>query len=285
MKIKILARSNLIYFSIALGLSISATASPFLCQNLFQLPEYQKRKDLINEDLIMKYQNEVSGKSASEVQNMNQQTLASIQSEIPIFQWHKKNSADLDLLQDVYNTILHHKVVSSAKVQKYNRPEINLGYCFGRATYVHLKLLSLGIQKESIQKIWAVGPMSTYMGKWSFHVATMAYNKDYGWIVIDSFSHHPQPLAKWMSAISKTSEDGKVRFYNTDASKFGLSLGKYSRFQMGLDLSKENDWYQNYFKDMMHELKKETRPRFFQQLEKSALWLKIKSFVNSGQPM
>lgn len=285
MKLKFKARSNLIYFSTALVLSIPATASPFLCQNLFQQSEYQQRKELINEDLVIKYQNEVSGKSAPEVQEMNRQTLAIIQNEIPVFQTRKKSSADLDLIQEIYNTVLHHKVVSTAKVEKYNRPDINLGYCFGRATYVHLKLLSLGIQKESIQKIWAVGPMSTYMGKWSFHVATMVYNKDYGWMVIDTFSYHPQPLAQWMSAIAKTSEDGKVRFYNTDASKFGLSLGKYSRFELGLDLSKDNDWYKNYFKDMMHELKKETRPSFFQQLEKSALWIKIKSFVNSDQSM
>lgn len=144
----------------------------------------------------------------------------------------------------------------------YDHSEVRLGFCFGRATYVHLKLLGLGLQKESIQKIWAVGVMHASENgipvTWDFHVATMAYTLEMGWMVVDTYLGTVVKVAEWMNALQKVNPDGALRFYNTDASKFGLSLGAYSRTQMGLDLPREVDWYKGYFQDMMKALKDET---------------------------
>ncbi|MES2801791.1 MAG: protein-glutamine glutaminase family protein [Bdellovibrionota bacterium] len=135
-------------------------------------------------------------------------------------------------------------------MKKYD-PSGDIGFCFGRATFIHLMLLKMGLQKNSIRKIWAMGSMNTGEMNWRYHVATMAYTKRKGWLVLDTNHGAAVSLQEWVAAYSKMSTDGKLRFYTSDASKFGFKMGKYSRLYLGIDLNQERDYFRGYFKDMM----------------------------------
>lgn len=170
----------------------------------------------------------------------------------------RARSITSNIAQSVLNAIIKSPVAGSIGV--YDQPDVSIGYCFGRATFAHLLLLKMGVQKESIFKIWAVGPMKApYQNiDWQFHVATVVFTRDRGWMVIDANAHVPQTVDHWMMKFTNQSTDKKIRFYLSEAHKFGVDLGRYSRPQMGLTLARENDWYRGYFADMMKELRTST---------------------------
>lgn len=154
--------------------------------------------------------------------------------------------------QEILTSINTHPVVSEYIYEKYNQPGVEVGFCFGRATYVHLALLKLGVNKDSIKKVWAVGPMVTGEIAWDFHVATIVKSTEGSWIVIDSFVGRIMTIEQWIAEISKIAQPGhKNRYYFTEPKKFSVSLGHYDRIQLGLDLSKDQDWYRGYFSDLM----------------------------------
>ncbi|MFN3455559.1 MAG: protein-glutamine glutaminase family protein [Pseudobdellovibrio sp.] len=256
---------------IILILSFSLCASQILqamqCHDLFANKAASIRKSEIENDLNTLYWLETLNRKPEEVEQMNLSTFNKITADIPPSNTHRKKSLSLAEIKKVHQSIMDHPVVSPL-LEKYEHDDVSVGYCFGRATYVHLKLLSLGVQKESIQKIWAVGQMQTQNIVWQFHVATMVYNSEKGWMVIDSNFNNPITVKDWMSTYWNQSTDHKLRFYNTDPSKFGLSLGYYDAVNMGLNLSRDQDWYKHYFKDMLNEFRKEARSKVLMQKTK-----------------
>ena len=54
-----------------------------------------------------------------------------------------------------------------------------------------------------------------------------------------------------MENYSKYSPKKDLRFYVTTPEKFSVNTGKYERYQLGLDVSRDVDWFKHYFKDMM----------------------------------
>lgn len=224
------------------------------CENLFT-ERSEKRLLLRDVNLAEYFVNEVAGKSAEDIAAMNEKTIKDIEAEVPYkVEGGRKSSISLESAEFLRNQILENPVVSPWS-NKYDQQGVSIGYCFGRATFVHMMLLKMGVQKASIQKIWAVGSMKAGGIMWQFHVATMAYTEAKGWVVIDSNHMNPLPVREWIAHYAKQSEDGRVRFYATDASKFAFEIGKYSRVQMGLDMTSDKDWYKNYFKDMFEWLK------------------------------
>lgn len=222
------------------------------CEGLFSHGQLQlERKALAEQDLSKVYADETAGKTKEEIAEMNASTIAGIVNETP--GRHTSTRAisitDADAAK-LLKLTLENPVVKPGN-EKYDQPDVSIGYCFGRATFVHLMLLKMGLQKNSIRKIWAVGAMKAGGLTWQFHVATIAYTETQGWVVIDTNHYKPMPVRDWINHYGSQSEDGRVRFYATDASKFAFQIGKYSRVQMGLDLGKDKDWYRHYFKDMM----------------------------------
>ena len=84
--------------------------------------------------------------------------------------------------------------------------------------------------------------------------ATIVFTRDRGWVAIDTGERNPQIIKHWVSKYEAQSLDKKIRFYLTDASKFGVEIGQYSRLHMGLDKSHVDDWYQGYFKDLNKQI-------------------------------
>ena len=223
------------------------------CQSLFS-DRSAERSDLVEMSLGKYSEIEIRGKSVEEIKAMNEKTLASIEAEIPMGSANKLSKIKFETAEMLRQEIYNNPVVKPMN-DKYSQPDVSIGYCFGRATFVHMMLLKMGVQKSSIQKIWAVGRMKAGGLTWQFHVATMVFSEKDGWLVIDSNHMHPLPVREWVNHYYSQAEDGRVRFYATDAQKFTFELGKYSRVQMGLNLPAEKDWYKHYFRDMFNWMK------------------------------
>lgn len=156
-------------------------------------------------------------------------------------------------------------VVSSHK--KYD-PSGAIGFCFGRALYGHLELLRHGVAKESIKKVFVVGPMKAGGIDWQFHVAVMAKGHDIpGWYVIDTIMDKPIPLEQWFERFNGYSQDGKLRMYITKPQKIGPSAWEYNILPGGLF----DSFYNSYFKDMFRHFKQSPLPeeqKFIQRCSK-----------------
>jgi hypothetical protein len=150
--------------------------------------------------------------------------------------------------------------------QKYD-PESNIGFCFGRALRIHLELLRYGVNKDSIKKIFVIGPMKSPGKIWQFHVATVVKDlKSNQWWVLDTNLGVPVSVEDWMKHYERTRTDEikhwfrsntidrtkSLRFYITRAEKIGPSAWEYNIKTGGLF----DGFYNGYFKDMFQYFKK-----------------------------
>ncbi len=117
----------------------------------------------------------------------------------------------------------------------------------------------MGIAKESIRKVWLVGPMSSGTTAWQFHVAVVVRATNGKWMVVDNYWGRLLEIKDWAESFYPQNKSYKnLRVYVTSPAKFSVSLQKYSRLQMGLDMPATKDWYKNYFHDLMEWFKHHT---------------------------
>lgn len=206
--------------------------------------------ELVSVDLLELQKQETTGRTQKDVLALNQLSFERLKIYSPHQTKNRVSSVSYDFAHDVLNSINRHPVVSDYNVDHYKNGS-EIGFCFGRATYVHLALLRAGVQRSSIKKIWAVGPMQTGSLDWQFHVATIVKADRGHWFVIDTFIGSVVTPEQWFQRMQEVSKDHTLRFYVSDPSKFSVSLGVYNRVQLGLDLTQEQDWYSHYFKDLM----------------------------------
>jgi hypothetical protein len=238
-------------FSLALLLPLSAQANS--CRDAMSGRKRESAFDRLS-DLRAR---EIRGMSKSEIRRLNNETLLKIENEVPKSAAKKATFMPFGDAWDVLESMRKHPVVMPSLRDIYSPKDVAIGYCFGRAMYAHLTLLQMGLSSESIRKIWAVGPLQARGDDftWGFHVATLAYTKEKGWVTIDTNEIKPEPVRDWVSVYSARSVDGRVRFYVTDPSKFNLDSGTYDRVELGLDLSPEEDWYRHYFVHLMKAMR------------------------------
>lgn len=200
--------------------------------------------------LFAHWAKEVRGLSPEQVAALNDATVAGLESAplppIPkAFTPGEASSLHLEL----------YKNIVTSERQKYEQPGTAIGYCFGRAMFVHLRGLQLRYPKRQIKKLWAIGHMDAGGLNWSFHVTTIIRDGNGPWRVVDSYLSAPTTPRAWIDVFIKQNKEGNLRLYVTPAEKFTPDLGKYSREQLGLDLPREEDWYRHYFTDLMSTLK------------------------------
>jgi hypothetical protein len=143
-------------------------------------------------------------------------------------------------------SIAAHPVVGDGAQAKYD-PKGEIGFCFGRATYVHLKLLELGLPAGSLGKVFAMGKFRSRGEPWDFHVATVVRGPGKSWLAIDHPSAKVLPVEEWMVEVEKldrTPEAPTTLFYLTDAAKFLPHTGAYA----AVDL--ETSYLRAYFADL-----------------------------------
>ncbi len=163
---------------------------------------------------------------------------------------------DQSQAQKILDQNYHNQVVGFNKQKQYD-PDLQLGFCFGRAMFTHLYLLHSGVAKESIMKAWVIGPMLSDGLNWEYHVATIVKASDGGWWVIDRVAGRIIKIEEWFEKMQGMSTDDKLRIYFTSASRFSpFSDETYNPRDLGLMESSESDFYNSYFKDMLNYFSK-----------------------------
>ncbi len=205
------------------------------------------------------YNQDIASYEVSQLQFKNQQFIFDYNRHVPI-QTQRAQSMTRFEAQQILDITLRHPVVGYNVKLSYQHEGIETGYCFGRAMYLHLLSLKMGLQKESIKKIWAVGTMvSDVQGvNWGYHVALSVFSKEEGWLVIDPLQLEPVTVAEWVQSMTDRSVDKKIVFYMTEASKFGPTLAGYQRGILGLDMKPADDWFKGYFVDLLKATREES---------------------------
>ena len=228
-----------------LGISISSYANRPLVPLDAHLYNYQAI------DTIHSESGEIRNMNYKDLQAMNAQADLPVDNPLNRLEGVTKRQAE-SLLEDLWM----HPVVGFANHSKYD-PTGGIGFCFGRALYIHLALLHMGVDNDVIRKMWAVGPMDGGNITWGYHVTTFvrAAEPDVGWWTIDNFTGEVMSIKEWMDYMLDTSLDNKLRFYFSEAAKFGPTMGKYDPLQLGIHIPEHRDVYRNYFTDIMQFFK------------------------------
>jgi hypothetical protein len=206
----------------------------------------QSLKTLVDVNLMKTHHDSSQVLTSEAIQASNAKVLENLD-QLPKRQSYKALS-----LKDAESLI--QQMTESPFVQnenRYSRKEVEMGYCFGRATFMHLHALKLGYKKEQIKKIWVVGPMEADNINWGYHVATIIRSPKGKWFVIDNEVGTPLTPKEWFAHFLPASTDGKLQVFVTEAEKLFPVAGKYSRFEMGLDMQRRQDYYRGYFKDLV----------------------------------
>lgn len=250
---------NLILFFSILLLTSGASAQTLCSQAQESIVRTQK--GLVDVDLLALQARETRGQTPAAVQAMNDRALDQLEclEERP-GTVHSNGSRRVSRIsrrtaQTVIDSIDLHPVVGSYQSSRYEKRDTAIGFCFGRATYVDLIARRMGVQKDSIRKLWVVGPMRSGGIDWAFHVTTLIRGENGEWLAIDNFPGRVLTAREWVAYFQKMNREGNLRAYVTAPEKFSASLGTYSRVQLGLDLPRNQDWYSHYFRDLMQWMK------------------------------
>lgn len=149
--------------------------------------------------------------------------------------------------EEILKNLAAHPVAGDHALAKYGENATEIGFCFGRATFVHLELLRKGIAAEKVAKIFAVGGLFNDGIGWDYHVATVYQDQLGFWWVVDSLLTEVYGPEQWMKKISNWDGDKvnpRLRYYFSDAYKFQPQEGYYSRVRFNSPL------YQGYFQDL-----------------------------------
>jgi hypothetical protein len=162
----------------------------------------------------------------------------------------KAKYIDLESAQDVVDTAEANPVVSSYQYYKYDPNNQGIGFCFGRAMFINLELAQRGFDRDSIKKAFVVGPMKTSDGNsWGWHVTTIAQSKDENgneiWLALDPITGAINVKDWYQDMLDNYSTNKKLKFFITEAGKFGPVGGKYDQEHIKMD------FYNSYFTDMM----------------------------------
>jgi len=162
-------------------------------------------------------------------------------------------------IQEIYHRISTNVVADYSKVKNYD-PDGHIGFCFGRAMNVYIEGLRMGLAKESIRKIWAVGSMKYNKIYWRYHVAGIVRRSDGQWMAIDPEYNRPITIQQWHKQVKAMDADGKLMIFTSAGKRFGPDSDEAAS-PGELDPTRHNprarDAYNGYFKDLMRVSREE----------------------------
>lgn len=207
----------------------------------------------------MKYAEDQS-KTALRVTERNQRLVNDLANEPQQSNGDGKAPFTRDQANALYFKNLSHPVVGNAALSLYDTPDRRFGFCFGRAQWVAIELLRLGVRKENIKKIFAVGNMRDQDISWQFHVATMVRVDDGEWIAIDTELSRIATATEWVSQLERISTDGKLLFFVTEIDRLGASSTmKFGPAEFRNPFNDPN--YNKYFEDMMADFRSQSQSK------------------------
>lgn len=185
------------------------------------------------------------------ISRLNRQAIDALNSESLSTQGSKKSHLSIEEIYDFFYSVEEDPLVRTSRAGSY-RDSDYLGFCFGRAMITHLMALRLNLSKQSIRKVWAVGPMFNEINSkmWRYHVATLVRGPQGKWYAIDPIQSQPLTLENWHSRLlSSYKTEGKLRLFVTPASRFTPDHErKYSKEAL---LYEE---YHGFFADVMNSV-------------------------------
>lgn len=205
------------------------------------------------EESLFTIQNRLSNDAIS----LNNQRVSELLDNESFIESDKVSRLDRDQAKTIYEDMQNTPCVRNDG--PYQRPGVEIGYCFGRAITSHMHAVRRGVEPQAMKKIWVVGPMR---GNWGHHVAHMIRSNDGSWWVIDNVTGLVK-VDQWISSLKTFKNTNKeLMFFVSEASRFGpqknftynsLNLfnirnNEFSSFQ------KENDYYIGFFKDLFEHL-------------------------------
>lgn len=177
----------------------------------------------------------------------------------------RRQGATLVELTKLLNQSTDHPVISMQHADEYNP---GTGFCFGRAMYFHLELLRLGISKDSIFKLYIVGNMSTGTADWKWHVTTVVYTAELGWVAIDPVIGKVISVPDWVIKINKYAKNGRLRLYLENSDRVIPYGDKHSNFPTHYGSRTDGgnskffaSEYNGYFADMFSYLRSASKLR------------------------
>ncbi len=117
-----------------------------------------------------------------------------------------------------------------------------VGFCFGRAMFIHHLLLKAGIAPQDLARIFLVGQLLVQEQMWQFHTAILVRDAKEGYLVLDPLQEKVMGYREWMKLTAGYEIKGRysrARFYITDARKFLPAFGKYDVAQLRLPFLRE----------------------------------------------
>lgn len=219
------------------------------------LPQWklEAREDLYAQDWERQ---EESSFNAKTVHQKNRLMIQAIEKSEVNPQDHRATALSPKEIRKLYNYAVQHPIAGIQALKKYD-PEGHIGFCFGRALFVHLELLRRGVSKDSIKKVFVVGEMiegtlgSTEVINWQFHVATAVRDTNGEWWVIDP-SYELMKIRDWYRYMRTMSPDKTLSLFVTQTAKIGPSAWEYNTQPGGL----LDSFYNDYFKDLFAYFKK-----------------------------
>lgn len=136
----------------------------------------------------------------------------------------------------------------------YDCRGVGIGFCFGRAMVAQMEALNMGVAKESVRKIWAVGPMKTSEGEWQHHVATMVRTAKGDWVVLDPLDRRALSISDWLASVERNYPSPNMQLFSSPASRFS----PYDARPI-LPSSARDKFYNNYFQDMLKRSREDAR--------------------------
>ena len=170
------------------------------------------------------------------------------------------SSAKIGLTQaeasKLFNSALHHPVANLATetLLKYD-PKGIIGFCFGRASTVHLIARRMGLKETSIRKLFVAGDLRSNPEKpeWRFHVTTLIKGTNNKWYAIDPIMTPPVapggpiPVEEWIAIVKDTWDyKNAAHFYVTQANAMTPDIrvdadGKTGKHLIELPFAPEKD--------------------------------------------
>lgn len=149
---------------------------------------------------------------------------------------------------------------SSPYIVAHWDPEGQIGFCFGRAMAVDLEARFRGLDRNAIAKAWVVGQMKLGTSEWAWHVTTILYSHELGWVAIDPIYDEVISIEEWyedMQAANRKAGHDDLRIYFTQSQRFGPSargewdsLGRYVNRQI------KDDFYNGFFEALLEVSRK-----------------------------
>jgi hypothetical protein len=206
-----------------------------------------------------------------DLENLNSNATKSLMSYEPELTSGRVSGLDFTHSQQILNSLLTHPLYTHEE-HDFDLDR-RLGLCFGRAMFLHLQLLRYGVNKDSIKKIFVIGPISPGSGiVWQFHVATLVKDsKTNDWWALDTNIGKPIKVNQWIAKYQTMSTDKtfrifrsplvdrtlSLRFYITEPQKLGPSSWEYNIKPGGLF----DESYNLYFEEMFRDFKKNPIPK------------------------